>query len=182
MVKLLTSSLALALTLVLASPASAVTPACFCNAWNIQGTISGDLACLELVDDTLDVCYGNDLVVRLVNNCAFEVVVSNIPELNGDGVYPLTAAPGEELSWQQPLEPNLEIGVEKTVTLTWNVEADGASHDLQLTFDGTCENISDTPGDEGCKASNATSYPWLLAIPLLGLLWRRRRAVTPQGT
>ncbi len=173
---MMTSCLMLAGVLCIAAepaPVRAETPACTCSASSVTASVPQELSCLQVEQQSLDVCYGRDVVVRVTNSCSFDVVVKAVPELSGSGSADRTIVAGEEDAWQQVFTPTLSSDGDTTVSLDWTIEADGASHPMELTFVGAC---AEPTGEEGCQGGANSSSPWAAGgmVLLLLLLLRRR--------
>jgi hypothetical protein len=153
--------------------AYAESPACECSTSSVTATVDDTLGCVTLDDGPLDVCYGNDAVLTLTNDCAFEVVVSGVEDLGG-AAADVTIASGEAHTWQQAFTPTLGYDGDTDVSMSWSVEADGASHSVSLTFTGACVAIE---GGEsgGCQGGSGPTTGWLLALAMAALMASRRR-------
>lgn len=154
--------------------AQAESPGCDCSASSVTATVVEALECV-VTQDTLDVCYGNDAVITVTNNCAFDVVVSGVEDVGGESTPDTTIAAGETGTWQQAFTPTLGYEGDTTVSMTWPLEADGVSHSLELTFTGACVEVEEgEPG--GCQGGSAPTAGWLMALALAALMVSRRRA------
>ena len=167
--------LLLALALALAPRAAqAESPACECATTSATATVVDALPCFTLAEESLDVCYGNDAVIQVTNDCAFDVVVKAVPDFGTGEVVDKTIAAGTTDNWQQDFTPTLNYEESTTVSMSWALEADGASHTLELTFVGHCMAIDDGGGD--CQGGSAPMTGWLTALALGAFMALRRRA------
>ena len=170
---LMTSTLAL---LVFCLHAKAETPPCYCSADTIALSISEELACFEVAQDDLDVCYGDDVVIRVTNTCDVDVVVTGLAAVSGSTAITQTVAAGSEDSWQERFEPMLRIGTTTEVTMAWTLDAEGVEHSMELSFTGSCVEVDVSPAS-GCRG--AARGPLTLSLLLLAggaAITRRRRA------
>ena len=156
--------------------AHAETPVCECSISTATATVAG-LSCLTVNTESLDVCYGNDIVLEVDNSCDFDVVVEDVPELNGTGTVNETIAAGTTGSWQQVFTPTLGYEGDTTVSMSWGLSADGASHTLELTFVGSCTAIETDDG--GCQGGSGPTTWWLMALALGAMATWRRRVTAP---
>ena len=181
MLRALTTSLVI--TALCGAPLTALaeTPACECSVSTATATVIEALPCLEIDTEGLDVCYGNDMVLRVDNACAFDVVVQGIPELNGTGTVDETIPAGDAGSWQQTFTPTLGYEGDTTVTLSWALSAEGASHTLELTFVGSCTAIeTGIAGD--CQGGSGPTSWWLMALAIGAVaVWRQGRRAPGQA-
>ena len=160
----------------------AETPPCECSTSSALLTTSEGLECLTLTNEALDVCYGNDAVIRVTNTCEQSVTLLDIPVFGESQSEDLIIAPGDEGGWQQSFSPTLGYEGDTSVGLTWAAQLDEATeHFVALDFVGSCAVISSSV--EGCQGSSHPLTLWscLLALMALVLLRRSRpRHDTPQ--
>lgn len=160
-------------TLLYTTPAQAVTPMCTCSATEVQVTLDDALSCF-VVEEELDVCYGDDVVIQVNNGCAFDLIVRGEVRVDGTEAIAEAITAQSEWSWQEVFLPRLSEE-SAPVSMSWTIEAEGAEYPLSIDFVGSCSYADEGDhGEGGCNASGASPLWALLLSALIGLwAWRR---------
>ncbi len=153
--------------------AQAETPPCTCSISSSILSLDGGLDCFVVYEDSLDACYGDDIVIRVNNSCTFDVTIQDLRDFdNPDGAERIIPA-GSEDAWQEAFSPVLNFEGDTSVHMEWVLAAEDTTYTLELDFVGACTESESALG--GCESGTSNLPLWLATLLLAVACLQRLR-------